>query len=142
MTTKVTAPDVSVLNASPSDASSKRTHINANFSFQTINTSGDTLHTVSAGKTFYLTDLILGVINSNAADSICSIKSDSTIVIPWLTPKTLAAAEQGEHHISHVFKEPIPFAAGAVIAAFSGNASGVVASILICGYEEDDGLKS
>ena len=139
MATKVKAQDVAVLNASPSDASSKRTHVNANISFQTINTSGDELHAVTAGTTFYLTDLILTVINSNTADSICSIKDDTTVLIPFLSGGSTTEGN-GQLIIIHTFKEPIPFSTSVDI--FSGNASGVVASCVIAGYEEESDLKS
>lgn len=140
MTTKVQAQDVAVLNASPSDASGKRTNVCENFSFQTINTTERIIHTPASGYSFYLTDLIVTVESTLTSISIIRFRDDDTNVIPFIAKKTTTGAESGYTTITMSFKEPIKFTTD--INIIGGNASGVTGSVVICGYDEADDLKS
>lgn len=124
---------VTVSNPGPADADKNRTLIDKNFSFQTINTTPQVLHTVTAGKVFIMTDIEISVVNSNTADSICSVRDSTTVKSPWLTPKTLTGAEYGKFTRNSHYIQPPRFSTS--VNVVSGNASGVVASIRIIGFE-------
>lgn len=135
----VNGSDIAIISDGPSSATDKRTHFNANFSFQTINTTQQTLKTVTSGYTAYVTDILITVANTLTNNSICSVRDDTTVKIPFIANKSVTSADPGFTCIHMQFKEPIPFSTS--INVVSGNASGVSASVMVSGYEEADGVR-
>ena len=141
MSTHVKGQDVCVINASPSDASDDRVHVNFNLNFQNVTSTAKTLHTVTSGYTFYLTDLYVTIANSLTTNSVCSIRDDSTVVIPYIADKTITSTTTGYSVIQMRFVEPIPFSTAVKIANTSASA-GCTTSVFGAGYEEKNGFKS
>lgn len=90
-----------------------------------------TLHTVTAGKTFYLTSLIFTVSSTAALLTTCNIRDAGTVKIPLSLP----ASGKNDPNINGAlsFPEPVRFSTSVVVAP---NLPTVTASITVVGYEE------
>lgn len=98
-------------------------------------TSTTDIYTVTAGKTFYLTDIIILVRNRDpAASGEFNIAEGATEKIPGQVATAATGSVFPQVYISEHFRTPIPFAAGTVVK-YQELAGDLVASVLIVGYE-------
>lgn len=91
-----------------------------------------TIHTVTAGKKFYLTSLVYSVTNLAAALGQAAIRDNTTVKIPFTLPLDTAPRTPGVFGALS-FAEPVPFTTSVVAAVIAGT---VGMSFTICGYEE------
>lgn len=105
----------------------------------TVNITSDTLlHTVTASKTFYVTDIIISLGNSNSA-SPCQVSlQDAVTATPASEVITFQAEEAPASataisNVHHTFQEPVAFTSGLYLDVLSGTPA---MTGLIMGYEE------
>jgi hypothetical protein len=99
--------------------------------------SSTLIHTVTASKTFYATDVLLTIINTNSnADGKCIIRNGTTVggaeILPIGTPEATNNAS-ALTTIAHAFNEPMVFDTGVFIEENSGT---LLITGTIVGYEE------
>lgn len=105
----------------------------------TINTSADVLlHTVTASKTFYVTDIIVNLGNSDTGNACLVSLQDDTTATPASDVITFQAPEAPSGATSvanshHTFQEPVAFTSGLFLDVQSGTPT---MTGLIMGYEE------
>lgn len=118
---------------------SSRTGVTAIHRNVSNQTTDQTLYTVTAGKTFYLTNILLGSINtSTSSEGVMVIRDGAggTIQIPYLMGQAglgSIAASQAIAAAPMAFEEPIPFTTAVVADIVAGT---VRYSCMIVGYEE------
>lgn len=93
-----------------------------------------TIHTVTAGRIFYLMSIgVTGLNTSVAANGRLVIRDDTTVKIPYLVGQASSGAPGPIAIAPAAFLEPIPFATDVNIQQLGGTNT---VSIYIVGYEE------
>lgn len=113
-----------------------RTYVTARLADQALNGSPVTAHAVTAGKTLYVTSMIISTLNSSTASAgSLHIKDGSDLLLPLLVPPqaTVIGSSPASVTISHTFPEPFKFTSAVNLIAVSGT---VTCSFVIVGYEQ------
>ena len=95
------------------------------------------LYTVTVGKTLYITDIILTLVNTGTVTGRLEIYDNTSATGAPLLPINAADPGSGGDDtlttISHTFAEPLPFSTGVY---FDESASSLIMSGTLIGYEE------
>lgn len=115
-----------------------RTEITANVSFEGLSTTADEIYDVPTGSKFYLDSIIIIYANTLTNVSVCSVRDNGTIKVPFIAKQTISGQESGYGIITQTFPTPIEFTDSVEI--ISANASGVNVSVTISGILETPGV--